>query len=152
MPSAGGSAGSSWEKYRAIDIDFHQTLSNALKSPLLGTANPGMLELVQAVLNEDPRNKIIISCGGIGDYGEKLKAAYRMWLRRQGLDPSRFDFEDKPRTVAVIDDHALQYNGHNAPELTREVLRRLRNLETQGPDILSPAGGSANGRPQLAPR
>lgn len=153
MPSAGGDTGTGYERYRAVDIDFHRTLSDAGKSPSLGTPNPGMLELVQAILHEDPRNKIIISCGGIGDFGEPLKSAFRMWLRKHGVDTSKISFKDKPRSVAVVDDHALQYTGSNAQQLTSEILRRLRDLETKGPDVPM-AGGrmSTNGHARLASR
>lgn len=135
MPSAGGSSGQDFDKYRAVDLDFHRTFSNADHSPSLGEPMPGMLEGVKAVLADDPRNKIILSCGGIGDYGEKLKAAFRVWLRHHGLPVARFGFEDKPRTIAVIDDHALQFKGNNANEIWGEVLARLHRLDSKGPDV-----------------
>ena len=148
MPSGGGSAGRDFSKYRQVDIDFHRTISNADHSPMLGEPNPGMIDLMQSVLGQDPRNKIIVSCGGIGDYGEKLKAAFRVWLRKYGVDPARIGFEDKPRTIAVIDDHALQFTGDNTSQLKAEVLRRFQRLETQGPDIPlnTPDAGHSTGR------
>lgn len=117
--------------YGGVDIDWHQTLTDGLKSPALGEPRPGALDALRAF--RAAGLTVYLSCGGIGDpeSGEALKLRMRQWLIDRGFDPDDgFVFRPKPRTLAVIDDRAIcSADGADWPSITQQVMDRKAAME-----------------------
>jgi hypothetical protein len=118
--------------YEAVDIDWHQCLTDAERSPELGEAQPGAIEAIQAL--RQAGLTVYLSCGGLsGPDGAALRARMRAWLLEHGIDPDDgIEFRAKPRTLAVVDDRAIRYDG-DWQRIVSEVLARRTAQKTMSP-------------------
>lgn len=76
---------------------------------------------------------VYLTCGGFASNGPEFKDKVKRWLDRNGLDSSQIKLVSKRKTVMVLDDHAIRYEGQ---DLVGEFKKRANKLDNEGsPDV-----------------
>lgn len=128
-----GSSGGTWEEYKAVKIDIHQTMVIADHAPDLGKPEPGAIRFMK--MCQTRGYFIWLSCGGFRGSSTEFKAKVTKWLKSYGLDTQQIGFMPDNRYIIDISDRAVQFDG-NWNKIQVETQKRMDSLErTKDPDI-----------------